>query len=160
MRAIEDLLELDLPPTMATAPPNAVLFEVAKSGTGVAQYVLLSEPTTMSWMGQTNTLYWEVVCTCGFCVMLGMPCCHFWQVMHDDPFAAFHLELVHSQYFLEDPPMLEGYDLMSRNVIGKLHDKHGRAGPPPVVAPSVKGIVLEGEGDAASLVHQAELEKN
>ena len=53
--AVEDLLELDLPPTMATAPPNAVIVEVSKWETGVAHYILLSEPTRTSWMGQIYT---------------------------------------------------------------------------------------------------------
>ena len=53
--------------------------------------------------------------------MLGMPCRHFWRVLRDDAFAAFHLGLVHSQYFLEDPPMHEELELMSRNVVGKLY---------------------------------------
>ena len=40
--------------------------------------------------------------------------------------------------------MHDDYNLMSQNVVGKLHHKHGHVGPSPVVALSVKGIVPRG----------------
>ena len=158
-RRVEDLLELDLPPTMATPASNAAIFEVSRKGTNVAHYVQLSGPVQTSVGSTTYTLYHDLVCTCAFPTMLGMPCRHFWRVLRDDAFAAFHLGLVHSQYFLEDPPMQEKLELMSRNVVGKLYHNHERVGPCPVEAPSVEGIVPEGEGEAALLVRQGEVQR-
>ena len=158
-RRVQDILELDLPPTMATPAPNAAIFEVSRKGINVAHYVQLSGPVQTSVGSTTYTLYRDLVCTCAFPTMLGMPCRHFWRVLRDDAFAAFHLGLVHSQYFLEEPPMQEELELMSRNVVGKLYHNHERVGPCPVEAPSVEGIVPEGEGQAALLVRQGEVQR-
>ena len=158
-KGVEDLLEYDLPPRMVTPAPNAAIFEVSRQGTNVAHYVQLSGPVRTSVGSITYTLYRDLVCTCAFPTMLGMPCRHFWRVLRDDAFAAFHLGLVHSQYFLEDPPMHEEMELMSRNVVGKLYHNHERVGPCPVEAPSVEGIVPEGEGEAALLVRQGEVQR-
>ena len=140
-------------------PPNALIYEISRQGADVRHYVQLFGPTRTSWMGHSYTFCLELVRTCAFPTMLRMSCRHFWRVMHDDQFADFHLGLVHSQYFLEEPPMHEEYDHMSTNVVGKLYHNHERVGPCPVVAPSVEGIVPEGEGDAALLVRQAEHKK-
>ena len=158
-KGVEDLLEYDLPPRMVTPAPNAAIFEVSRQGTIVAHYIQLSGPVRTSVGSTTYTLYRDLVCTCAFPTMLGMPCRHFWRVLRDDAFAAFHLGLVHSQYFLEEPPMHEELELMSRNVVGKLYQNHERVGPCPVEAPSVEGIVPEGEGEAALLVRQGEVQR-
>ena len=55
--------------------------------------------------------------------------------------------------------MHEELELMSRNVVGKLYHNHERVGPCPVEAPSVEGIVPEGEGEAALLVRQGEVQR-
>ena len=55
--------------------------------------------------------------------------------------------------------MHEELELMSRNVVGKLYHNHERVGPCPVEAPSVEGIVPEGEGEAAPLVRQGEIQR-
>ena len=55
--------------------------------------------------------------------------------------------------------MHEELELMSRNVVGKLCHNHERVGPCPVEAPSVEGIVPEGEGDAALLVRRGEVQR-
>ena len=161
-RGVGDLLEFDLPPTMVTPAANAIIFEVSRQGTNVAHYVQLSGPVQTS-VGLPNpstyTLYRDLVCTCAFPTTLGMPCSHFWRVLRNDAFAAFHLGLVHSQYFFEDPPMHEELELMSRNVVGKLYHNHECVGPCPVEAPSVEGIVPEGEGEAALLVRQGEVQR-
>ena len=112
-------MEFDLPPTMVTPLPNAAIFEVSRQGTNVAHYVQLSGLVQTSVGSTTYTLYRDLVWTCAFPTMLGMPCRHFWQVLRDNAFAAFHLGLVHSQYFLEDPPMHEELELMSWNVVAK-----------------------------------------
>ena len=51
--------------------------------------------------------YRDVFCTCGFNVILGPGTRHHWAVVKDSFYAAFHLALIHAQYFLEDPPMHE-----------------------------------------------------
>ena len=158
-RGVEDRLEFDLPPTMVTPAPNAAIFEVSRQGTNVAHYVQLLGPVQTSVGSTTYTLYSDLVCTCAFPTMLGMPCRHFSRVLRDDAFVAFHLRLVHSQHFLEDPPMHEELELMSRNVVGKLYHNHECVGPCPVEAPSVEGIVPEGEGEAAILVRQGEVQR-
>ena len=56
--------------------------------------------------------------------------------------------------------MHEEYNLVSRNVVGKLYYCYECVSLCRVVARSVKGIVPEGEGDAALLVRQEELQKN
>ena len=149
----------DLPPTMVTPAPNAAIFEVSTQGTNVAHYVQRSGPVQTSVASTTHTLYRALVCICALPTMLGMPCRHFWRVLRDDAFAAFHLDLVHSQYFLEDPPMHEELELMSRNVVWKLYHNHERVGPCPVEAPSVEGIISEGEGEAALLMRQREVQR-
>ena len=111
---------------MVTPAPNAAIFEVSRQGTNVAPYVQLSGPVQTSVGSTTYTLYRDLVCTCAFPTMLGMPYRHFWRVLRDDAFAAFHLGLVHSQYFLEDPPMHEELELMSRNVVENLYHNHER----------------------------------
>ena len=158
-KGVEDLLEYDLPPRMVTPAPNAAIFEVSRQGTNVAHYVQLSGPVQTSVGSTTYTLYRDLVCTFAFPTMLAMPCRHFWRVLRHDAFAAFHLGLVHSQYFLEDPPMHEELELMSRNVVGNLYHNHERVGPCPVEAPSVEGIVPEGEAEAALLVRQEEVQR-
>ena len=55
--------------------------------------------------------------------------------------------------------MHEDLELMSRNVVGKLYHNHERVGPCLVEAPSVQGIVPEGEREAALLVRQGEVQK-
>ena len=55
--------------------------------------------------------------------------------------------------------MHEELELMSRSVVGKLYHNHERVGPCPVEAPSVEGIVPEGEGEAALLVRQGEVQR-
>ena len=154
-RGVDDLLEFDLPHTMVTPAANAITFEVSRQGTNVAQLC--------STLGARPDLRWiyhlHLVCTFAFPTMLGMPCRHFWRVLRDDAFAAFHLGLVHSQYFLEDPPKHEELEVTSRNVVGKLYHSHERVGPCPVEAPSVEGIVPEGEGEAALLVRQGEVQR-
>ena len=144
---------------MVAPAPNAAIYEVSRQGTNVAHYVQLSGPVRTAFGSITYTLYRDLVCTCAFPTMLGMPCRHFWRVLRDDAFAAFHLGLLHSQYFLEDPPMHEELELMSRNVVGKLYLNHERVVPCPVEAPSVEGIVPEGEGEAALLVRQGEVQR-
>ena len=147
------------PPTMVTPAPNAANFEVSRHGTNVAHYVPLSGLVQTSVGSTTYTLYRDLVCTCAFPTMLGMPCRHFWRVLRDDAFPAFHFGPVHSQYFLEDPPMHEEVELMSRNVVGKLYHNHERVRSCPLEAPSVEGIVPEGEAEAAPLVRQGEVQR-
>ena len=79
--------------------------------------------------------------------------------MRDNAYAALHLGLVHSQYFLKNHPMHEELEPMSRNVVGKLYHNPERVGPCTVEAHSVEGIVLEGERDAALLVRQGEVQR-
>ena len=55
--------------------------------------------------------------------------------------------------------MHEELELMSRNVVGKLYHNHERVGPCPVEGPSVEDIVPEGEGEAALLVRQGEVQR-
>ena len=119
-RGPEDLLEFNLPLTMVTPAANAIIFEVSRQGTNVAHYVQLSRPVQTSVGSTTYTLYRDLVWTSASPTMLRMPWRHFMRVLRDDAFAAFHLGLVHSQQFLQDPPMHEELELMSRNVVGKL----------------------------------------
>ena len=76
-KGMEDLLEYDLPPRMVTPAPNAAIFELSRQGTNVAHYVQLSGPVRTSVGSTTYTLYRDLVCTCAFPTMLGMPCRHF-----------------------------------------------------------------------------------
>ena len=92
----EDLLEFDIAPRMVTPAGSPIIFEVSRQGTNVAHYVQLSGPV-QTFVGLPNlstyTLYRDLVCTCAFSTMLGMPCRHFWRVLRDDAFAAFHWSL-------------------------------------------------------------------
>ena len=100
-RAVEDLLELDLPPTMATAPSNAAIFRCSS-----IRFPLRANHNLLD--GSDYTFFREVVCTCGFCVMLGMPCCHFWAVGgHIQTCTSLHKQTqrqLHSKIFITIEP--------------------------------------------------------